>query len=281
MRPYRSQSPCHKIEMVGRPNTFSYTTQVGLSHQYAYCGDSCNAEGYLNEELTARKGYMNIKAVSASKFVLIEHIRGPLKPYWKQGNLSRDAYKIIIKKSVDKIIERIVASKFPKTKSDHQKYLSAKRKIIEHDRSATEPQIIPEKNSGRIKTLFVGGKRLEGLQKESEKGNMGVTEVDESSSNKIKAVNAFKFVLVEHIKDVLKPYWKQGNLSRDAYKIIMKKSVDKIIESIEASPKTKNDHHKYLSASKSKIFELIQLKHLGSIAQPCRDNYCTQQSISQ
>lgn len=123
--------------MDGRPNTSSYhvTTQVGLSHQYAYCADSCNAEGYLNETLTAGKSYMDIKAVRASKFVLIEHISGPSKPYWKQGNLSRDAYKIIIKKYVDKIIESIVASKFLNTDSDHEKYLSAsKKKIIGHDR---------------------------------------------------------------------------------------------------------------------------------------------------
>ncbi|XP_075514654.1 uncharacterized protein LOC142549549 [Primulina tabacum] len=265
MRPYRSQSPYHKFEMDVRPNTSSYrvgdTTQVDLPHQIVYRGDSCNAEGYLNEALTARKSYINIKAVRDSKFVLIEHIRGLLKPYWKQGNLSRDVYKIIMKKSVDKIIEGIEVSKFPKTKCDHQKYLSAsKRKIIDHDRSAIDPLTVPEENSGRITNLLVGRKRVEGLQKETEKGNMVVAEVDESSSNKIKAVNAFKFVLIEHIRDVLKPYWKQGNLSRDAYKIILKKYVDKIIESIEASkfPKTKSDHQKHLSASKSKIFELIQ-----------------------
>ncbi|XP_073018475.1 zinc finger CCCH domain-containing protein 55-like [Primulina eburnea] len=128
-------------------------------------------------------------------------------------------------------------------------------------RSAMDPRTIPKENFGRTTSLFVGAKRVEGREKETEKENVVVAEVDESStSNKMKVVNAFKFVLIEHIRGVLKPFWKQGNLSRDAYKIILKKSVDKILESIEASkfPKNKSDHQKYLSASKSKIFELVQ-----------------------
>ncbi|XP_075475971.1 zinc finger CCCH domain-containing protein 36-like [Primulina tabacum] len=162
-----------------------------------------------------------------------------------------------MRQTMDKIIESKEASKFPKTKSDLQKYFSAsERKIIELIQECYRAA-----DCTFIKIFIVGGRRLEELQKESEKGNVGVAEVDESStSNNIKAVHSFKFFRIEHIRDLLKPYWKQGNLSRDAYKIIMKKSIDKIIRSIEASkfPKTKSDHQKYLYASNSEIFELIQ-----------------------
>ncbi|KZV43328.1 hypothetical protein F511_22402 [Dorcoceras hygrometricum] len=137
---------------------------------------------------------------------------------------------------------------------------STDSKMMQPYRSTTEPQIVPEKSFRSMTTLYIGGNRVDGLQ-ENEKQKVAVPEVDQSSTTgDIKVVHAFKFFLIEHIRDLLRQYWEQGKLSKDAYKIIMKKSIDKIIGSIEASkfPKTKSDHQKYVAASKSKIFELVQ-----------------------
>ncbi|XP_073120789.1 uncharacterized protein [Henckelia pumila] len=122
---------------------------------------------------------------------------------------------------------------------------------------AQEPQIVPETTFGGTNSSFVGGERVEPLL---HKGNIGVAEVDRSKSNNIREIHSFKFVLIEHIRQILKPFWEQGNLSKDAYKIVIKKSIDKIIASIQPSkfPRSKNDHHRYISASRSKIFELVQ-----------------------
>ncbi|XP_073126876.1 zinc finger CCCH domain-containing protein 55-like [Henckelia pumila] len=121
-------------------------------------------------------------------------------------------------------------------------------------------QIVPETTFGGTNSSFAGGERVEPLLQQNQKGNVGVAEVDRSKSNKIWEVHSFKFVLIEHIRQILKPFWEQGNLSKDAYKIVMKKSIDKIIASIQASkfPRSKNDHQRYISASRSKIFELVQ-----------------------
>ncbi|XP_073123938.1 uncharacterized protein [Henckelia pumila] len=118
-------------------------------------------------------------------------------------------------------------------------------------------QIVPETTFGGTNSSFVGGERVQPLL---QKGNVGVAEVDRSKSNKVQEVHSFKFVLIEHIRQILKPFWEQGNLSKDAYKIVMKKSIDKIIASIQASkfPRSRNDHQRYISASRSKIFELVQ-----------------------
>ncbi|XP_015693173.1 zinc finger CCCH domain-containing protein 36-like [Oryza brachyantha] len=70
----------------------------------------------------------------------------------------------------------------------------------------------------------------------------------------------FRFHLVEHVKELVKPIWKEGNLSKDAHKLIVKKSVDKIFASVEPSqrPGTKKLIATYIEASAPKIEKLVK-----------------------
>ncbi|KAK4723676.1 hypothetical protein R3W88_026455 [Solanum pinnatisectum] len=57
------------------------------------------------------------------------------------------------------------------------------------------------------------------------------------------------------IKELLKPTWHEGLLMRGAYKMIVKKAVDKIINEV---PDTTESINQYLSVSKTKVAKLIE-----------------------
>ncbi|KAJ6917186.1 zinc finger CCCH domain-containing protein 38-like isoform X1 [Populus alba x Populus x berolinensis] len=89
----------------------------------------------------------------------------------------------------------------------------------------------------------------------------GDGKADESKKNKdAKGNRAFKFALVEFVKDLLKPAWKEGQMSKDAYKNIVKKVVDKVTGTMQSAsiPTTQEKIEQYLSVSKPKLTKLVQ-----------------------
>lgn len=84
---------------------------------------------------------------------------------------------------------------------------------------------------------------------------------DEGKKNKdVKGLRAFKFSLVEFVKELLKPNWKEGHISKDAYKTIVKKVVDKVTGTMQGPniPQTQEKIDQYLSFSKPKLTKLVQ-----------------------
>ncbi|XP_076901466.1 uncharacterized protein LOC143555853 [Bidens hawaiensis] len=103
---------------------------------------------------------------------------------------------------------------------------------------------------------------------EKSKMNVGKSEVDESNmGNDEKATRAFKVSLVEFVKEILKPTWKEGKMSRDVYKTIVKKVVEKVMGTIEGVniPRTQEKTDLYLAFSKSKITKLVEA-YVGRLA---------------
>ncbi|OEL18227.1 Zinc finger CCCH domain-containing protein 36 [Dichanthelium oligosanthes] len=88
-----------------------------------------------------------------------------------------------------------------------------------------------------------------------------------AASNDEKARD-FRVHLAEHIKELIKPIWKEGNLSKDAHKQVVKKCVDKVVDSIEPNQvATKELIAKYITTNGSKIEKLVQAyvdKHRGA-----------------
>ncbi|KAL2241237.1 UNVERIFIED_CONTAM: Zinc finger CCCH domain-containing protein 36 [Sesamum indicum] len=77
--------------------------------------------------------------------------------------------------------------------------------------------------------------------------------------HRLRAMRAFKFALVEHVKKLIKPYWKEGKISKDVHKVIVKKSVNKVIESFGSSEiPMKGKISSYLISSHSKLSKLVQ-----------------------
>lgn len=83
---------------------------------------------------------------------------------------------------------------------------------------------------------------------------------DGKKSKDAKGIRAFKFALVEFVKELLKPTWKEGQIDKDAYKNIVKKVVDKVTGTMQAAsvPQTQEKIDNYLSLSKAKLTKLVQ-----------------------
>lgn len=66
---------------------------------------------------------------------------------------------------------------------------------------------------------------------------------------------------MEFIKELLKPTWKEGQMSKDAYKNIVKKVVDKVTGTMQGAtiPQTQEKIQQYLSFSKPKLTKLVQV----------------------
>lgn len=71
----------------------------------------------------------------------------------------------------------------------------------------------------------------------------------------------FRFHLAEHIKELVKPIWKKGNLSKDAHKLVVKKSVEKVVDSIEPNqvPTTEELITQYIATCGPKIEKLVKV----------------------
>ena len=85
--------------------------------------------------------------------------------------------------------------------------------------------------------------------------------IDEDVQKESKALKHFRIVLIDFIKDLLRPTWHKGHLSKDAHNLIVKKSVDKVLSTLESHqiPSTKEAIHHYLSVSQPKIAKLVQV----------------------
>ncbi|KAL5232405.1 hypothetical protein ABZP36_031181 [Zizania latifolia] len=84
-------------------------------------------------------------------------------------------------------------------------------------------------------------------------------EDDESKKSKdSKALKMFKLALADFVKEALKPTWKEGQLSRELHKTIVKKVVDKVTSTVENTPQTKERIDIYMSYSKEKLNKLVQ-----------------------
>lgn len=83
---------------------------------------------------------------------------------------------------------------------------------------------------------------------------------DAAGNKDDKETRLFKNALIEFVKEILKPTWKEGRMSREVHKTVVKKVVDKVTSSIQADhiPKTQDRIEQYLSHCKSKITKLVQ-----------------------
>ncbi|XP_027368913.1 zinc finger CCCH domain-containing protein 55-like isoform X2 [Abrus precatorius] len=85
---------------------------------------------------------------------------------------------------------------------------------------------------------------------------------DEAKKTKdMKGIRAFKFALVEFVKELLKPTWKDGRITKEDYKTIVKKVVDKVTGTMQGThiPHTQEKIDQYLSFSKPKLNKLVQV----------------------
>ncbi|GFY96521.1 hypothetical protein Acr_11g0008270 [Actinidia rufa] len=84
--------------------------------------------------------------------------------------------------------------------------------------------------------------------------------VDGTIGKDEKAMRLFKNALVDFVKELLKPKWKEGQMSREVHKAIVKKVVDKVTSTIQGAniPKTQEIIDQYLAYSKPMLNILVE-----------------------
>ncbi|KAH0468936.1 hypothetical protein IEQ34_002168 [Dendrobium chrysotoxum] len=75
-----------------------------------------------------------------------------------------------------------------------------------------------------------------------------------------KGIRMFKIALAEFVKEIIKPVWKEGRLSKAAHNTVVKKVVDKVV-GVQGTniPQTQERIDLYLSCAKGKLHKLVQV----------------------
>ncbi|XP_039034375.1 zinc finger CCCH domain-containing protein 55-like [Hibiscus syriacus] len=74
-----------------------------------------------------------------------------------------------------------------------------------------------------------------------------------------KSMKHFKVALAHFVKELLKPSWQQGNMSKEAFKTIVKKTVDKVSGAMKSHhiPKSSAKIDRYIELSQQKLTKLV------------------------
>ncbi|XP_073159502.1 uncharacterized protein [Henckelia pumila] len=94
-------------------------------------------------------------------------------------------------------------------------------------------------------------------------GEIEITQVKESGKHKkgkdSRSMKLFKVSIATFVKEVLKPSWRQGNMSKEAFKTIVKKTVDKVSSAMKSHkiPKSQAKINHYIDSSRGKLTKLI------------------------
>ncbi|TYI90284.1 hypothetical protein E1A91_D03G111300v1 [Gossypium mustelinum] len=74
-----------------------------------------------------------------------------------------------------------------------------------------------------------------------------------------RSMKLFKVAIADFVKEVLKPSWQQGNMSKEAFKTVVKKTVDKVSGAMKNHqiPKSRAKIDHYIESSQRKLTKLV------------------------
>ncbi|XP_068657188.1 protein FRIGIDA-ESSENTIAL 1-like [Aristolochia californica] len=106
----------------------------------------------------------------------------------------------------------------------------------------------------------------EGKEHKHDMAKMGVEakskgQADETEHDKeCKALKIFRIALVDYVKELVRPSWRGGRLSKDAHKAIVRKAVDKVLSTLQLHqiPSCDESINQYFSSSRSKLSRLVE-----------------------
>ncbi|KAG9439258.1 hypothetical protein H6P81_019423 [Aristolochia fimbriata] len=77
-----------------------------------------------------------------------------------------------------------------------------------------------------------------------------------------KVLKIFRVALVDFVKELVRPSWRGGQLSKDAHKAIVRKAVDKVLSSLQFHqvPSSDESISQYLSSSRPKLSRLVEMR---------------------
>ncbi|XP_074316466.1 uncharacterized protein LOC141652766 isoform X2 [Silene latifolia] len=80
------------------------------------------------------------------------------------------------------------------------------------------------------------------------------------TSKDSRSMKLFKVAVANFVKEVLKPQWRQGNMSKEVFKTIVKKTVDKVSGAMKNHrvPKSQAKIDHYIDSSRRKLTQLVE-----------------------
>lgn len=133
---------------------------------------------------------------------------------------------------------------------------------VEHSGKLKQESLLAKSQVDEGKIITVEESKGDKNDKNTETlDGQGKNEENNANNKDDKGMRLFKNSLIEFVKDILKPTWKEGRMSREVHKTIVKKVVDKVTSTIQVDhiPKTQEKVEQYLSYSQPKIAKLVQV----------------------
>ncbi|KAL9227308.1 hypothetical protein vseg_003011 [Gypsophila vaccaria] len=83
---------------------------------------------------------------------------------------------------------------------------------------------------------------------------------NDSTNKDSRSMKLFKVAIANFVKEVLKPQWRQGNMSKEVFKTIVKKTVDKVSGAMKNHrlPKSQAKIDHYIDSSRRKLTQLVE-----------------------
>lgn len=83
----------------------------------------------------------------------------------------------------------------------------------------------------------------------------------DKEDHKVRGLTLLRTAVAEHVKETLKPTWREGQMSKEAFKTIAKKAVDKVLSAIKPQhvPNTEEKVATYMVNARPKIAKLVQV----------------------
>lgn len=151
---------------------------------------------------------------------------------------------------------------------------SERHSVASHDKDTSSNKVNVEKGNEHMHMSHV----YNGDTTEASEANDGPTkrEIKETSEAKgdevvmqreSKALRHFRGALIEFVKEIVKPAWREGNLSKDAHKVVVKKVVDKVLSTLSSEniPSTEDATDFYLSSCQQKLVKLVEVRVLYEV----------------
>lgn len=92
-------------------------------------------------------------------------------------------------------------------------------------------------------------------------GDVEIDQVKKKKNKDSRSMKHFKIAIADFVKEVLKPSWRQGNMSKEAFKTIVKKTVDKVSGAMKKHhiPKSQTKINHYIDSSQRKLTKLVMV----------------------
>lgn len=117
----------------------------------------------------------------------------------------------------------------------------------------TFENVSPIREGGQSWTKAKGDETIEGLATRTTKKKM--------QQPKVRGLTLLRKSVAVYAKELLKPKWQEGIMTKEAFKTITKKTVDKVIGTVKANhvPNTNEKVTSYMKVARPKIFKLVQV----------------------